>query len=141
MVEVRPLSPNFLMRLGQQGNRLGQHGALAPMKAILAPAELTRDDFFNEPNVESRRVMQERMGDRFVREIGARFVDSGPHGALYEVELPGDPERTARYVQALDASTSHEYYLRAPPTIRTAAEAVAWTFGLSADECHPSQES
>ena len=33
------------------------------------------------------------------------------------------------------------YYLRVPPTIETAEEAVAWTFGLNTDEYHPAQES
>lgn len=60
---------------------------------------------------------------------------------LYEVELPGDPERVARYVQVQDASTPHQYYLRVPPTIQTAAEAVAWSFGLSVEAYHPAQET
>jgi hypothetical protein len=40
-----------------------------------------------------------------------------------------------------DASTPHQYYLRVPPTIQTAAEAVAWSFGLAVEEYHPAQES
>lgn len=112
-----------------------------PEQVICAPDRLTRDDFFDEENVEARRIIQERMGERFVWEIGARFVDGGPRGVLYEVDLPGDRERVARYVQVQDVSTQREYYLRVPPTIQTAAEAVAWTFGLSRDEYHPAQES
>ena len=60
---------------------------------------------------------------------------------LYEVELPEDPERVARYVQVADPSTGREYYLRVPPGVNTADEAVAWTFGLSSSEYHPAQES
>ncbi len=34
-----------------------------------------------------------------------------------------------------------EYFLRVPPTVRTAREAVAWTFGLAADAYRPVNES
>jgi hypothetical protein len=102
---------------------------------------MTREDFFQEQNLEVRRVIQEMMGEQFIWQIGARFVDSGPRGVLYEVELPRDPERVARYVQVKDASTVRAYYLRVPPNIQTAAEAVAWTFGLSENEYRPVQET
>jgi hypothetical protein len=102
---------------------------------------LTRDDFFAASNAEVRRIVQERMGERFLWEVGARFVAGGPRGILYEVELLGERERVARYVQVRDASSERMYYLRVPPTIETAEEAVAWTFGLNTDEYHPAQES
>ncbi|HLV97384.1 MAG TPA: hypothetical protein VKT82_01795 [Ktedonobacterales bacterium] len=31
--------------------------------------------------------------------------------------------------------------LRVPPTIQTAAEAIAWSFGLPGEEYHPAQET
>jgi hypothetical protein len=34
-----------------------------------------------------------------------------------------------------------QYFLRVPPNIQTAAEAVAWSFGLSAETYHPAQET
>jgi hypothetical protein len=120
------------------------HGTPVPEKVILAPGSLTRDDFLNEKDVEVRRIMQERMGSRFVSELGGVVLDSGPRGILYEVQLPSDPrdrERVACYVQVQDASTPRQYFLRVPPTIQTAAEAVAWSFGLSAEEYHPAQET
>jgi hypothetical protein len=117
------------------------HGVCVPERVITAPDELNRDDFFDAENVEARRLIQERMGARFVEEIGGRFIDGGAHGVLYEVELPEDPERVARYVQVLDPSTGREYYLRVPPTIATAEAAVAWTFGLESRGYRPVQES
>jgi len=116
-------------------------GVVAPEKAILAPDELTRDDFLGEENVEARRFIQERMGARFVPELGGRFIDAGTRGVLYEVELPEDPEHVARYLQVQDPSTGRVYYLRVPPEIATAEEAVAWTFGLAAGEYRPAQET
>ena len=117
------------------------HGVRVPEKVILAPEALTREDFLNEPNIEVRRVIQERMGGRFVPELGV-VLDSGPRGTLYEVRLPaGDLERVARYVQVEDASTARQYFLRVPPTVQTSAEAVAWSFQLAAEEYHPEHET
>jgi hypothetical protein len=53
------------------------HGVLVPERLILAPETLTREDFLQEPNIEVRRVMQERMGGRFVSELGGRVLDTG----------------------------------------------------------------
>lgn len=117
------------------------HGVLVSERVITAPEELNRDDFFGAENVEARRIIQERLGARFVEEVGARFIAGGTQGVLYEVELPEDPERVARYVQVADPSTGREYYLRVPPGVNTVDEAVAWTFGLSSSEYHPAQES
>lgn len=117
------------------------HGVSVPERVVLAPDDLTRDDFLHASNIEVRRVIQERMGERFVPEIGGTFVDSCPRGVLYEIELRGDPDRVARYLQVQDPSTGREYYLRVPPTIGTAEAAAAWTFGMSVHEYGPIRES
>jgi hypothetical protein len=118
------------------------HGVRVPERVILTPEALTRTDFLSEPNVEVRRVIEERMGQRFVPELGGVVLDSGPRGTLYEVRLPeGDPEGVARYVQVQDVSTSRQYFLRVPPTVQTAAEAVAWSFQLAAEAYDPAQET
>jgi hypothetical protein len=101
-----------------------------------------RKDFLNEPNVEVRRVIQERMGGRFVRQLHGQVIESDPRGTLYEVRLPeDDSERVARYVQVQDASTERQYLLRVPPTLQTAAEAVAWSFQLTVEAYAPAQET
>ncbi len=117
------------------------HGVRVPENVILAPDSLTRNDFLNEENVEVRRVIQERMTQRFVPELGGSVIDTGPRGTLYEVPLPDDPERAARYVQVQDASTARQYFLRVPPTIQTATAAVAWSFSLSVEEYNPIEET
>jgi Domain of unknown function (DUF6745) len=117
------------------------HGVRVPERVIMAPETLTREDFLGEKDIEVRRLIQERMDERFVPELGGVIIDNGPRGTLYEVELPGDPERIARYVQVQDASTARQYFVRVPPTIRTAAEAVAWSFTLSVEEYNPVQET
>jgi hypothetical protein len=118
------------------------HGVQVSEKVILAPEALTRDDFLTERSLEVRRVIQERMGSRFVRELGGQVIESGPRGTLYEVALPSDdPERVAHYVQVQDASTARQYFVRVPPTIETAAEAVAWSFQMTGEEYGPAQET
>ncbi len=118
------------------------HGVLVPEHVILRPETLSCEDVLKECNVEVRRVMQERMGQRFVGELGGSVLDQGPRGTLYGVHLPADdPERVARYVQVQDASTDRQYFLRVPPTIQTAAEAVAWTFQMAGGDYHPAQET
>jgi hypothetical protein len=118
------------------------HGVVVPEHVILKPEALTREDWSREQNVEVRRVIQERMGDRFVPELGGVVLDSSPRGTLYEVRLPADdPEGVARYVQVQDASTARQYFVRVPPTILTAAEAVAWSFGLSVEAYGPAHET
>ena len=117
------------------------HGVRAPEKLILYPETLTREDFLYENNVEVRRLIQERMGQRFVWELEGTFIDGGPLGVLYEVDLRDDPERVARYVHVQDASTPHQYYLRVPPTTQTVAEAIAWSFNMTIEEYHPAQET
>jgi hypothetical protein len=104
------------------------------------PETLTREDFLKAPDVEVRRVIQECMGSRFVSELGGQVIDAGERGTLYEVALPDDPEEVARYVQVQDTSTTRQYFLRVPPTVQTATEAVAWSFQVAAEEYGPAQE-
>ncbi|HEY1387987.1 MAG TPA: hypothetical protein VGF38_05540 [Ktedonobacterales bacterium] len=118
------------------------HGVRVPERVIHAPETLTREDFLGENDVEVRRVIQERMGDRFVSTLGGQVIDVGPRGTLYEVRLlEDDPEGVARYVQLQDASTARQYFLRVPSTIQTAEEAVAWSFQLTVEEYRPAQET
>ncbi len=118
------------------------HGVRVSERVILAPDRLSREDFLNAENVEVRRIIQERMGERFVSELGGVMLDSSSRGTLYEVRLPDDdPDEVARYVQVQDASSERQYFLRVPPIIQTAAEAVAWSFGLSTEDYGPAQET
>jgi hypothetical protein len=47
----------------------------------------------------------------------------------------------AHYVRIQDSSTERQYYLRVPPTIQSADEAVAWTLGPNGQEYQPEQET
>ena len=56
------------------------HGVEVSEQVILRPETLTREDFLHATNVEVRRVIQERMGERFVAEPGGQAMDTGPRG-------------------------------------------------------------
>ncbi|MBO0792339.1 MAG: hypothetical protein J2P36_15525 [Ktedonobacteraceae bacterium] len=119
------------------------HGVRVPEKLILHPGQVTREDWMQERNVEVRRAIQERLGnERFIEMVGGKQIDVGRRGKLIEIDLgPRDPERVAHYVQVQDSSTERYYYLRVPPSIASADEAIAWTFGRALSDYQPEQET
>ncbi len=115
-------------------------------------------DIDAEPNLAVRARMIERLGlARYVTESGAQEIDRSDYGILYRKEQP--PSATPRALQHLimvlepvvmvkvinktpepDGSFK-SYFLRVPPNITTAKEAVAWTFGIEPDEYELTEES
>lgn len=98
-----------------------------------------------EGNAEMRRVMLEHFGfDRYLRESGAAKTQSDECGTLWRVTLPGDEPLVM--VEVLNSSPEPDgsfrtYFLRVPPSTRTAREGVAWTFGLTPEEYLPQQQT
>jgi len=119
------------------------HGIRVSEKIIMHPEQVTREDCTGQMNAEVRRAIQERLGnERFVDLIGGKCIDKGRRGNLFEVDLgPAFRERVEHYVQVQDSSTERHYYLRVPPSITKADEAIAWTFGLDARDYQPGQET
>jgi hypothetical protein len=126
------------------------HGVMVPAFVVVRPDWITAKHVTDETNVEVRRVMLERMGvDRFMAEVNAKVVyeDSdrlGKRRRLLRVEQPSDEPLVAIEVtnstQEPDG-TWKNYLLRVPPTIRSCAEAVAWTFGMGESEYQPAVET
>jgi hypothetical protein len=120
-------------------------GVRVSEKVVLRPFDLSAREIVSERNAEVRRVMVERYGpDRFIQDAGAQLVHTDETGALYRQDLEGDEPLCM--VRVLDATplpdgTRRAYWLRVPPTVRTAREAVAWTFGLERDDYRPAIET
>lgn len=146
------------------------HGVRVPEYVIERPHEITTSLIDREQNAEVRRVMVEQYGQgRYILESGAVELHRDATGILYRKDVPGDesivmvrllnstPEpdgvmtredaiatfgAAARVaIESPEGSRFKEYMLRVPPGMRTAHEAVAWTFGLTAETYHPSLES
>ena len=121
------------------------HGVRVPEKVIIAPQSLTPAEIDAEKNAEVRRVMIERYGqDHYLMESNAKEIHRDEFGVLYRKEIAGDealvmvkvvnstPEPDGRF---------KDYFLRVPPTITRAREAVAWTFGKAEADYQPVAQS
>lgn len=110
------------------------HGTMVPRRVVDGHF-LDAERILAEPNSELRRMMIERYGlARFREEARADRLHRDHWGTLWRVPVRGDePVVTVEVVNStpeLDG-TRRRYELRVPPGMRTALEAVAWTFGLS----------
>ncbi|MFP3961169.1 hypothetical protein SMC26_02465 [Actinomadura fulvescens] len=120
-------------------------GMPIPGDFIASLAELTPARIDAEDNAELRRVMLEIFGyDRYLAETGARPVHKDETGVLWRIDLPGDePVAMVEVVNSTPEpdGTYRTYYLRVPPSTRTAREGVAWTFGVAESDYRPEQET
>jgi hypothetical protein len=120
-------------------------GVRVPEKVILTPDQLTGAEIVAERNLEVQRVMLERFGhDRLILELCATAAHADEYGVLYRIRL--SRRQTLTLVHVTNATpepdgTRRRYFLRVPPDVRTAHEAVAWTFGLRPEEYRPARES
>jgi hypothetical protein len=84
-------------------------------------------------NPEKRRLLLDRIGyERFLDIAGAKLGQQDDYGKLWRTTLPVDGEPLT-VVEVVNATPEHDgtrrrYFLRVPPTTRTAREAVAWSF-------------
>lgn len=122
------------------------HGTFVPDRFLQFAIKRDVTEIFYEPNVEIRRMMLEMYGlEAFIKDSGARKVQEDRTGALYRQTF-GDNHEDIVIVHVInstpepDGSYNH-YFLRVPPTTKTAREGVAWTFGMTADEYDPIRET
>jgi hypothetical protein len=121
------------------------HGLRVPAWLIAQLPRLRMQDIQAQANAELRRVMLESYGfDRYLRDAGATRVHQDGTGILWRAEF--DDDQPLVMVEVLNATpepdgTHRTYWLRVPPTVGSAREAVAWTFGLNADRYRPLRET
>ncbi|MFF8675338.1 DUF6745 domain-containing protein [Streptomyces sp. NPDC015242] len=120
-------------------------GMPVPAAFLAELSTLTPDRIRAEENAELRRVMLEYYGyERYLADSGARPLHSDETGTLWRIDLNGD--EPVVMVEVLNSTpepdgTRRTYWLRVPPSTRTAREGVAWTFGLGADVYAPVRET
>ncbi len=114
------------------------HGVMVKEKVVLAPELITVADIREEENAEVRRVMMERYGlSRYIEDSGARQIHQDELGELYRAEIPNDEPLVMVKVMnsTIEADGSRKsYYLRVPPEMTIARDAVAWTFGYESGQ-------
>ncbi|MFI5721763.1 DUF6745 domain-containing protein [Streptomyces cyaneofuscatus] len=109
-------------------------GMPVPADFLAELASLTPQRIREEENAELRRVMLEFYGyDRYLTESTAEPVHRDEMGILWRIALDGDEDVVM--VEVVNSTpepdgTHRTYWLRVPPTTRTAKDGVAWTFGL-----------
>jgi hypothetical protein len=121
------------------------HEVRVPKQVIMSPEKLTISQIENEANQEIRRVMLERFGfEKFLTKSKTKCVHKDKWGSLYRKEIKGDEDLVMVSVKNStpepDGSIK-QYFLRVPPSIATAHDAVAWTFSKNAATYNPLVET
>jgi hypothetical protein len=105
------------------------------------PARITVEDIESENNAEVRRIKTQRFGQaRYLQESGAEEIHHDDFGTLYRKKIPGDePLVMVKVVNSTPEpdNSFKDYFLRVPPSITRAREAVAWTFDIPEQEYDP----
>ncbi|MEU6356084.1 DUF6745 domain-containing protein [Streptomyces sp. NPDC047072] len=120
-------------------------GMAVPAAFLAELSTLTPERIRAEENAELRRVMLEYYGyDRYLADSDAQPVHRDETGILWRIDLVDD--EAVVMVEVVNSTpepdgTHRTYWLRVPPTTRTAKEGVAWTFGLVSEVYEPVQET
>lgn len=110
---------------------------------VMRPETLTGQQIIDENNVEIRRIMIERLGiEPFLKSVKAQQISvcsvNGRECLLYQYKEQRDDEPVAA-LKVINATSEpdgsyREYWLRVPPWMIDALEAVAWTFEMQPHE-------
>jgi hypothetical protein len=121
------------------------HGVRVPAWMIEHPDQITVGKIEAEQNAEVRRVMIERYGqERYLLDSKAEEIHRDDFGVLYRKDIPGDEALVM--VKVVNSTpepdgTFKDYFLRVPPAIVRAKQAVAWTFGMEESQYEPTLQT
>lgn len=92
-------------------------------------------------NAEIRRVMVDMYGlENYLKDSGSEKIHEDDFGVLFRKTQTGDEDlvmvKVVNSTPEPDGSYK-DYFIRVPPTVKTAREAVAWTFGLDPEKYQP----
>ena len=123
----------------------GWHGRLVLPEIVDRDLPVTPSRINRQLDPDRRWVLIERYGlGRYLLEAGAPEIHRDSSGRLYRLpQRWGEPILAVRVVNHTPEpdGSLREFWLRVPPTMATARQAVAWTFGLSAEEYEPVAQS
>jgi len=152
----------YLEARGNDVDEYAWHGVRVPKFVIADPQAISVTIIDAEVNTEVRRVMIEIFGqERYMKECGAVLVNKDEFGELYRKQSTFSGDEDFCFVKVKNSTpepdgTFKDYFLRVPPVwnargggrfavqlkdMRTAREAVAWTFGIDPQDYEPEVES
>lgn len=121
------------------------HGRLVPADVFDPGRPVTRSRIDHETDPDRRWVLIERYGlGRYLTEAGAIEVEHDDCGQLYRlVQRWSEPILAVRVVNHTPEpdGSLRDFWLRVPPTMTTARQAVAWTFNQPVEAYDPVVES
>ncbi len=123
----------------------GLDGIVLPQKFVLSPESITVEEIENESNVAVRQMLMASYGlSRFLKDSNAELISKDECGELYRKNMINDEPLMMVLVinSTMEADGTHRhYFLRVPPTVTTAKEAVAWSFHMSEQTYRPNIET
>ncbi len=117
------------------------HGVRVPAWIIEQPDKITVQSIEDQENAEIKRIMIDKYGlGNYINKSGSVELHQDEFGILYRKDVENDESIVTVCVvnstPELDG-THKKYWLRVPPNMKTAKEAVAWTFGFEGNEYNP----
>ncbi len=121
------------------------HGVWVPREVVMEPQALRLQDIEVEPEVDTRALMIEAYGlERYMQDAGALLWHKDEFGELFwrsqHQQSPVLAVRVRNKTLEIDGSCK-EHWIRVPPHIATAREAVAWTFAMEERDYQPTIET
>ncbi len=108
---------------------------------LIKKNQLTAKKIMTMKNAAVRRICLEEMGyERFLMNVDHSVIDHNEKGDLIKICWHKN-EEPLMVVKVRCPSTGAFYTLRVPPHMRTAPEAIAWTFGLQEQDYQPIEET
>lgn len=120
-------------------------GRAVTRQIVETPETITVEQIERESNAELKRILIERYGlDRFILNSKAVKLSEDDAGVLYRKDMLNDEPIVVVKVKNSTAEPDgsyRNYFLRVPPRVTTAREAVAWTFHMLPFEYEPCKET
>jgi hypothetical protein len=124
------------------------NGIVVPSHFIEKKNEMAFKMIKDQQNLELRRIMIDLFGrDRYLKEIKAKIIDHDErYGILWRGEDgEGRQKETVSFVEVTNRTEEHgqfrKFFIRVPPEMQTAHQAVAWTFYKTPETYNPTHEA
>jgi len=117
------------------------HGTRVPRAVIEHPETITLQAIQTTIDRPLRHALLDRYGPtRYLHDANPTLIHHDHTGHLWRADLPNDEPVVMVEVHNATPTpdgTHEPFWLRVPPAMQTAHEAVAWTFGLPPADYHP----